>query len=61
MFFTTSLNSYMSNLEKIEELYKIYNINENNKTIDFNIEGIENKEMLNKLKNIIKIYLNKNE
>ena len=51
----------MSNLEKIEELYKIYNINENNKTIDFNIEGIENKEMLNKLKNIIKIYLNKNE
>lgn len=64
MFFTTSLNSYMSNLKEIEELgelYEIVHINENNETIDFDIERIEDKKILNKLKNIIKIYLNKDE
>ena len=54
----------MSNLKEIEELgelYEIVHINENNETIDFDIERIEDKKILNKLKNIIKIYLNKDE
>ena len=63
-FFPNGINGYVTNLEEIENLGKLYDIvkiNENNKTIDFNIERIENKEILNKLKKIIKIYSNKNE
>ena len=63
-FFTMGFNSYMSNLEEIEDLGKLYeivNVDENNKKIDFNIERIKDKKILNKLKNIIKIYSNKDE